>query len=1740
MSWDSEDEDERRPRVSAAILAQRRQSLGLAPQVRFGFGSDGSEAGNWKPPERIQRRSAPPPQQMAAGFTAGGRCATAQPRPAVGFSAGGRLISDSTPSLRRQGTSSLGGSFRRKPKATPEVINTTFANNGAKAVDRRKSCMIQSGVSKKSRFLHSQGTVSNLMSDAAMSFKGERGHIEKARYHMEVAQTRARLRSISRRTIDPRSKFVRVWDVVMISALAFTAFVTPFHVAVRSAAHPSYSSIPFHTLLYPSTHEAVSVLISPARTIQFIEFHVSIWDAPIDFTLNRIVDAIFAFDMLITFFLPFRESAKKGGMMVYDNRRIVRNYLRGWFLVDLFTCVPFDSVFTGIAQSARWETRGETDGKLLRLLRMLRVLKLARIVRASRILARWQDHISLPFAIFSLIKFGAITATLAHWLACYWGFLADTSRLDDGWTALDGAISWRQRSGVPADASAFQLYGICIYVALNNIFGGGCEIYASTYVELAAQSLMIFFGSSVWAYIIGSACGIVATLDPARAEYRQTMDQVTEYCRSELMPHSLTVRLRSFFRNTMGRIRATHYEKLLRLMSVRLRGDAAYARAAWWLRSVPFLVRPDLEPEFMCTLAIRFVTSAYSRLEHLSCRILFVVERGLVARAGVLGLVGACFGKDVILVNEALRDFGDAIALTFVQTISLTQKDIFELLPEYPMAYHIVRKAALRMALCRAMIKAAKMHRRLAAQGRMHDILDVFDAAMLEAIDRTASEALLESRKKDVYIPISLGSKPPTEVEAREKKNARAAVEACDDDMSGGDGSQSFKSGTSGDGSSFKAAASSVHTGTSGRRRRRRTTKVFLEKSDLKKKSNEEVLRELSAQVSADQRRLVRRLEAVEAATKADAEMMLANDTLVDRHTELLERIVRRLEGRPERRLNMEEMLRTMRIRQPHRKQRMGASAPGTSAGGGGGHTSSPARAEVAAPLGPTQQASAATPASVSASPQVGKPPPVAAARRRAGVSAKSSEEETAWEGSMKRRVKAAAGVKTPDQRAMIKSATSSSPLFESLSPTQLEEVIDAMQEESKADDEIVISQGEVGEFFYVVASGEFSVFLRQVEEGTKCVKVYRVGGTFGELALMYNQPRAATVRCSAAGTLWSLERVTFRAILTTANRQRIEGIAAFLRECVVFAPLTDAQRTALGDVLTEVTVAAGEQVCAQGEACEAVHLVREGTLVELRHGQLGGVVEEETRYGPHASFGDVALNRADAVHAGSVVATEQSMLLRLSRAHFTELFGDSLSSIGRTNFTQRMIGQITFFRELSPEDRELLVDELRETGPFPEGANVIEQGSTGDALYIVKSGGVHVWLQDEHGERTIVKERLGPGDYFGEMALLKEGTTRRATVTATEPTVCMTLDRTMFRTLLGERVAHSIIEREAARRAVEMERSRQERVVLADLEILSVLGVGTYGRVKLAVHKSSRTPYALKCIRKGNVIMAHLAEQALAEKELQAECDHPFILRLVDTFQDDLELYMVLELALGGELFSELRTKGKFAERAAAFYTASVGSALEHMHGLRIIFRDVKPENLLLDGRGYIKVVDFGFAKKLEEGGCAFTLCGTPEYLAPEIIMSKGHSYGVDWWAVGILTYEMLCSKPPFAESIDPMELYKRILANRVTYPAHLSGSSLAMRKGARDFVSRLLASKPTQRLGCLKGGSNDVFEHPWLKGLVDMEALLKRALPAPVVPRIKSPTDTSNFAACEEADKTDADEHWIKYKKKEVFESW
>merc|ERR1712173_296897 len=227
-----------------------------------------------------------------------------------------------------------------------------------------------------------------------------------------------------------------------------------------------------------------------------------------------------------------------------------------------------------------------------------------------------------------------------------------------------------------------------------------------------------------------------------------------------------------------------------------------------------------------------------------------------------------------------------------------------------------------------------------------------------------------------------------------------------------------------------------------------------------------------------------------------------------------------------------------------------------------------------------------------------------------------------------------------------------------------------------------------------------------------------------------------------------------------------------------------------------------------------------------------------------------------------------------------------------------------------------------------------------------------------------------------------------------------------------------------------------------------------------------------------------------------------PFLVNLVATYKDKLRVYFLLDVCLGGELFTILRKKRSFPEATARFYAGCVIEAFDYMHSLEVIYRDLKPENLVLDNRGYLKITDFGFAKKCEDK--TFTLCGTPDYLAPETVTGQGHGRAVDWWCLGVLVYELLSSFPPFFDD-EPMGTYRKIIQGKFKFPKYFSSD-------ARDLIARLLRTRPTKRLAVMKGGADNIRNHSWYKGF-NWPALKEGSVDAPYMPEVKGFKDISNF---------------------------
>jgi len=296
------------------------------------------------------------------------------------------------------------------------------------------------------------------------------------------------------------------------------------------------------------------------------------------------------------------------------------------------------------------------------------------------------------------------------------------------------------------------------------------------------------------------------------------------------------------------------------------------------------------------------------------------------------------------------------------------------------------------------------------------------------------------------------------------------------------------------------------------------------------------------------------------------------------------------------------------------------------------------------------------------------------------------------------------------------------------------------------------------------------------------------------------------------------------------------------------------------------------------------------------------------------------------------------------------------------------------------------------------------------------------------------------------------------------------------------------------------------DTIDLDAFEMLKVIGRGSFGKVMQVRKKGEDAIYAMKILKKKAIIQRNQLEHTKAERKILEALNHPFLMTLRYAFQTETKLYFVLDYYTGGELFFHLKKKRRFRENEAKLMVAEVGMALGHLHALDVIYRDLKPENILLDQSGHICLTDFGLSKDLgptnEE---ARTFCGTPEYLAPEIVMNKGHRKEVDWWSLGILLYELTVGIPPFY-SQNVHEMYQLIKQAPLRFPPKLSHE-------CKKLITGLLKRDPTQRLGSGEADFKDIKDSEFFADL-DFQAIYNKTVVPPYQPNVKNgDLDTNNF---------------------------
>ena len=686
---------------------------------------------------------------------------------------------------------------------------------------------------------------------------------------------------------------------------------------------------------------------------------------------------------------------------------------------------------------------------------------------------------------------------------------------------------------------------------------------------------------------------------------------------------------------------------------------------------------------------------------------------------------------------------------------------------------------------------------------------------------------------------------------------------------------------------------------------------------------------------------------------------------------------------------------------------------------------------------------------------------------------------------------------KTEADRKTIKCALQEGTVLSALRPYELEEMIDIM-------DVVTLKTGQEGDLtgcLCVVVEGSVNVKPDNKRLG--------VGKVFGQVGLFHDSSPVGSGLHALAETqptrIVKLPGSAYRAGMEFSRQTQIKANMKLLSSIPIFSKMSVSERVRICDASQVVTYRVDEIIIREGDPGDIFYILRYGGAKVFRGtNRKGEPVQIDYKY-QGDFFGEAALLQGAPRNATVVADVANTEALLINRALFNEqLLGPLKDIMARNESTlqQQMILSVPLLGQL-PADKRMQVCERIKLQKFKDGEYLFRQGDLGDRLYIIKTGEVSVLssrpdevkrtskTQASSREPSATREidHLYTGQYFGERALLKQEPRMASTKAVGELEVyCLNSDD--FAALdLSEHVAW-------ARRW-----DREDTRDVSNLKVIKALGSGAFGKAWLAVHTQTKRGYALKALDKQMVKKQNWTSVVVREKEILAHLSpHPNVITMHNSFQSPTQLFMLMELATGGELFQLLEKCERFPPVHARFYCANVVLAIGHLHKHGIVFRDLKPENLLLSSTGYLKLIDMGFAKRLGRGEKTYTLCGTPYYLAPEMILHRGHGPALDWWTVGVLTFEMIQGDPPFGGTSE-MEVYGKVTRMQYQFSHHFTDQSI-------DLITKLLTREPENRLGNLRHGVDDVMSHPWFYDQ-SWDGLLDGNLPPPYVPPTAKPPE-------------------------------
>ena len=617
-----------------------------------------------------------------------------------------------------------------------------------------------------------------------------------------------------------------------------------------------------------------------------------------------------------------------------------------------------------------------------------------------------------------------------------------------------------------------------------------------------------------------------------------------------------------------------------------------------------------------------------------------------------------------------------------------------------------------------------------------------------------------------------------------------------------------------------------------------------------------------------------------------------------------------------------------------------------------------------------------------------------------------------------------------------------------------------------------ICREGEFGSSLYIIKDGEVECI-----KGETVIRVLKKGDNFGQKALLEGDVRSLDVKAKTDCKIYSISSEFFKNQYGENFRQILyfNFITISFNNSKIFKKINSKIIAKSFQFFKIRSLKNNELVYPKGQKIsEKLCVVLEGNIVDKKINKV-----EAKRY--EILFEKkLSENCADALK-NNLVAEPDCILAEIDFAKFKETVGGDLNEAQTKSNQLASFEHVPMFRILSDDKIEFLQNNLK-VEKFANGKKIITQGEIGDKLFIIKKGRVDFFVNSRY------IRSLNDGEEFGARSLILSNEKRSATAIANGEVSCYTLTAEIFKSILEPNLYEYFTNK------IFLE---DNTIELKDLDNVKELGSGNFGSVNLVRNKKNKFLYAIKALNLEQIKIENLEECVEVERDVLLKIDHPFIMKMVKYLKNDSYIFFINEYIKGKELWEVIRDIGLLNKEQTQYYGASILLAIDYLHKQKIIYRDIKPENVMVSVKGYIKIIDFGTVKEIQDR--TSTIIGTSHYMAPEITKGEGYSFQVDIWSIAICMYEFFCGKLPFGEDYDdPMDIYRAVSQEELTFPSFVKDEKFM------QLMNKMLKKSPTNRLWKFK----QIKEDPYFKDF-DWNKLISLSYPPPYKLKMKEEKD-------------------------------